>query len=109
MAYLCKPCNAYVGVHRGSTTPLGTLANAELRELRKASHEVLDKYWKPGPSKMTNRSVVYRLLASIMSLRPKDAHIGMFNEWQCHEVIKIFSDRNRVKMAYEILKEDVRL
>lgn len=31
MAYLCRPCNAYVGVHSGTDRPKGSLANAELR------------------------------------------------------------------------------
>ena len=35
MIYYCKPCNAWVGVHKGSGAPLGTLANAELRAYRR--------------------------------------------------------------------------
>ena len=31
MIYLCRPCDAYVGVHDGTAKPLGRLANAELR------------------------------------------------------------------------------
>lgn len=47
--WLCKPCNAYTGTHdknpkRGfnGTEPLGTLANAKLRKLRKDTHAVFD-------------------------------------------------------------------
>ncbi len=29
--WLCGPCDAYVGCHKNSDTPLGRLANAELR------------------------------------------------------------------------------
>lgn len=29
MAYLCRPCNAYVGVHHGTDRPKGSLANAK--------------------------------------------------------------------------------
>ena len=28
MAYLCRNCDAYVGVHRGTDEPLGRLADA---------------------------------------------------------------------------------
>ena len=38
MIYLCRPCKAYVGVHRGSDKPLGRLADAELREWKKRAH-----------------------------------------------------------------------
>jgi hypothetical protein len=31
MIYLCRPCQAWVGVHPGTDQPLGRLANAELR------------------------------------------------------------------------------
>lgn len=38
--YLCRNCRAFVGVHTGTDTPLGTLANDELRQYRKTAH-----YW----------------------------------------------------------------
>lgn len=50
MIYLCHPCNAWVGVHKGTNKPLGRLANAELREAKKAAHEAFDKIWKSGSS-----------------------------------------------------------
>ena len=31
MIYICKPCDAYVGVHKGTDKALGRLANKELR------------------------------------------------------------------------------
>ena len=44
LIYLCAPCDAYVGTHKGSPrhAPLGTLANKELREARLKAHEILD-------------------------------------------------------------------
>ena len=35
--YLCRNCMAYVGVHKGTDKPLGRLANAELRNWKKAA------------------------------------------------------------------------
>lgn len=51
MAYLCRPCNAYVGVHSGTDRPKGSLANAELRGWRKATHARFDPLWQDGPFK----------------------------------------------------------
>lgn len=54
MAYLCRPCNAYVGVHSGTDRPKGSLANAELRGWRKATHARFDPLWQDGPFKKRN-------------------------------------------------------
>ena len=35
MIYLCRKCDAYVGVHRGTDKALGRLANRSLREWKK--------------------------------------------------------------------------
>jgi len=36
--YLCRPCNAWVGVHKGTTRPLGRLAKSELRKMKIQAH-----------------------------------------------------------------------
>ncbi|MFJ8103369.1 zinc-finger-containing protein [Lysinibacillus sp. NPDC096212] len=46
--YVCRPCDARVGTHGRGKTPLGTMANAELRELRKLCHARFDVRWKFG-------------------------------------------------------------
>lgn len=44
MMYLCKcvPGWAYVGCHKGTTVPLGRLADAELRAAKRAAHAAFD-------------------------------------------------------------------
>ena len=42
LIHICDSCGAFVGCHKGTSNPLGTLANAELRELRKQAHSVFD-------------------------------------------------------------------
>ena len=64
MAYLCRPCNAYVGVHSGTDRPKGSLANAELRGWRKATHARFDPLWQDGPFK--KRNAAYRWLSEQM-------------------------------------------
>ena len=42
MMYLCRPCDARVGCHQNSQTPLGTMANKELRGWRIKAHDAID-------------------------------------------------------------------
>lgn len=84
MIYRCEPCGAYVGVHRGTNTPLGRLANAELRTYKKAAHNEFDKLWKTG--KMTRRAAYIRL-QKIMGMSADKAHIGKFGVPECKTLI----------------------
>lgn len=83
--YVCLPCDAYVGTHGKTKTPLGTLANKNLRIMRKRAHKSFDPLWK---SKRMNRSQAYKWMAEVMNLPSKKAHIGMFNERQCFKLLK---------------------
>jgi len=83
--YLCRPCQAWIGCHKGSTKPYGRLANAELRDLKDEAHEVFDKIWKKGGME---RNQAYAWLAMKMQVPRKYCHIGMFSEGMCREVIK---------------------
>lgn len=82
----CAPCRAYVGCHDpgngygDGTRPLGVLANAELREAKKAVHAVLDPLWRSG---RMSRKRAYRWLAERMQLRVEDCHVGHFSVEQC--------------------------
>lgn len=90
--YVCKPCDAYVGTNGNTKKALGTLAKRELRELRKRAHFLFDPLWRQ--KKMT-RNEAYKWLQKNMDLSPDKAHIGMFNEEQCKELIqKIKTYRN---------------
>lgn len=40
--WACLPCAAWVGCHKGTTQPLGRLANAELRKAKMAAHAAFD-------------------------------------------------------------------
>lgn len=61
MIYRCsnvQHCDAYVGANDETKEPLGTLANASLREFRKRAHLVFDRMWKSMPG-------ATRLMASV--------------------------------------------
>lgn len=86
MVYYCLPCDAFVGVHKGSDIPFGTLANAELRKLRKQAHEQFDLLWKTG---RMSRSSAYNWLAQKMNKPAEKTHIAMFGVDDCKRVIEL--------------------
>lgn len=90
--YLCRNCRAFVGVHPGTDTPLGTLANAELREWRKEAHFWFDRIWKK-PTRITTRYNAYGYLAKKMGLPREETHIGMFEIEQCKKVIEFSKEK----------------
>ena len=51
MLYVCKnypACDSYVRVHTGTNIPVGSLANHELRSLRRTAHYYFDQLYKSG-------------------------------------------------------------
>lgn len=90
--YLCRNCRAFVGVHPGTDTPLGTLANEELRKWRKEAHFWFDRIWKK-PTRITTRYNAYGYLARKMGLPREETHIGMFEIEQCKKVIEFSKEK----------------
>lgn len=85
MIYLCRPCNAWVGVHKNTDESLGRVANKELREAKKEAHKHFDKLWSTG--NMT-RNEAYRKLSEYLKLPKEYTHIGMFKLSTCYRVIE---------------------
>lgn len=77
MCWLCKKCDVYVGCHNNTKNPLGTMANAELREWRKKCHAKIDPLWKSG--KMT-RKEVYQMLKEKLG---REIHIAQSDIETC--------------------------
>lgn len=94
MVYLCRPCDAYVGVHDGTDTPLGRLANRELRRWRNRAHAAFDPLWQQGPYRR-RRNDAYAWLAGKMGLTKEETHIAMFDVEQCKQVIQIMDNERR--------------
>lgn len=95
MIYICKPCNAYVGVHKDTDKPKGTLANKELRELRKTCHALFDPLWKSGKVK---RKDAYLRMSQFIDIPENEAHIGMFDNEKCLKLI------TKMNQFYEAIK-----
>jgi hypothetical protein len=87
MIWLCDPCDAYVGCHKNSPThaPLGTLAQASLRKLRKEVHNLLDPIWKLGlqAGEKDARRRTYTWLATQLGLPAKRCHVAEFDLPTC--------------------------
>lgn len=86
-------CDSYVGAHKKTSMPKGTLANADLRFLRIKCHDIFDKLWRTGRinriypehiPNISNRKRAYLWLSKIMNV--EEAHIGEFNIEQCEKL-----------------------
>lgn len=86
--YLCRNCKAFVGVHTGTTIPLGTLANDALRKARNKAHNEFDKLWKQ-PTRIMKRLDAYKWLSKEMGLKIEETHIALFEIEQCEKVVEL--------------------
>lgn len=76
-------CDAYVGVHRGTRRPLGTMANAELRRARSRAHAAFDPVWRG------RRADGYKWLAATLGLCLDACHISMMGPALCERVVEV--------------------
>lgn len=76
-------CDAFVGCHRGTEDPKGTMANAELRLWRRRAHAAFDPLWVDGKME---RNDAYCYLADLLGIDPDHCHIGMMNIEECRNV-----------------------
>lgn len=99
MIYLCRPCEAWVGVHEGTNKALGRLADERLRYWKKQAHYFFDKIAKTSfineiwseEVDESDRNKAYLWLSQQMGLERQWCHIGMFDVDQCRKVIEICS------------------
>lgn len=94
--YQCQNCNARVGCHRGTTRPLGNVANETLRLKRSETHQVFDAYWR---RQGMTRTAAYRWLAKRLHLPIEKAHIGSFEMEQCQRVIDLCRREQKKEVA----------
>ncbi|MDR1630761.1 MAG: DUF3268 family zinc-finger domain-containing protein [Oscillospiraceae bacterium] len=93
--YVCSGypvCNSYVGVHKGTLKPKGTLANGDLRNLRIHAHKLFSHFWTCG---LMSKKEAYRWMRYKFALTEEQAHIGNFSEYMCTQ----FMDECRKVLA----------
>ena len=88
-------CDAYCGskFYQGQRVSIGSLANKELRELRKKCHLLFDAQWKGKRNEKLSKKKAYVWLQKFMNLPDELAHFGMFNIEQCNKVIEELSNK----------------
>lgn len=87
MCWYCKDCDAYVGCHNNTKKSLGTMANKELRRLRRQCHAFIDLFWK---KRIVRRYTVYAILHELFG---RHIHIGEADIDTCKKIIsKEFRD-----------------
>jgi hypothetical protein len=90
MIYLCRPCQAWVGVHKGTDRALGRLANAELRAAKHKVHELMNElHYHTNWLRHKFNSKIYPYLSRSLNLPIEETHIGMFNVEQCKQAIEV--------------------
>jgi hypothetical protein len=88
-------CHTFVGCHPGTETPLGSLANGELRLWRKRAHLAFDALWKnEGPRTRgdterarRSRGLWYAWLSCKLQIPTSKCHIGMFDVATCRRTV----------------------
>lgn len=88
----CEPCDAHVGCHKGTTKPLGTLANKALRDRRQQVHWKFDPIWK-NSRRGGARSEAYLWLAGHLEIPYSECHIALFDLDRCTAAIEVIATK----------------
>ena len=89
-AYRCvnDRCDSFVGLHKHTDLPLGTLATKAMRDARKDAkavfHDLMDQW-----SGVFNRSEMYTWLAKQLGIPKAHCHFGMFDVPTCRRALQI--------------------
>jgi hypothetical protein len=86
--WVCEPCDARVGLHADGR-PLGTMANARLRRMRRRVHDLLDPLWLQHADKGKARRRAYSRLAHALGIPVEDCHVGEFRDGRCARALEI--------------------
>jgi hypothetical protein len=87
--YICSrypACDSYVGVHKKTLKPLGTLADKELRAKRIQAHQIFNRLWESG---LMKKWQAYKWMAGKFGLNNQQAHIAKFSNYMCNELIAL--------------------
>lgn len=90
--YLCKQCDAYVGLHPATDIPLGTLANKALRRKRLQTKGAFYAYLQNA--KLT-RDAGYKWLSARTGIPPAECHFGHFDIEECDAIRTLLLDQLR--------------
>lgn len=84
--YVCPQCDARVSCCPRTARPLGSLANAELRALRKQGHDAFDVVWRRAAPHL-QRAARAGAYAWIEAELGREIHFGELREAEARRVI----------------------
>ena len=87
--YVCArypTCDSYVGAHRDTRLPMGTLADPARRRKRMEAHAAMERMREDG---LMTRKQTYRWLQTQLGLPEEDTHIANFQEYRCQKVVDL--------------------
>lgn len=87
--YVCPRypvCDSYVGAHKKSLIPMGTLANGNLRNKRIRAHQSFDRLWKCD---IMEKWQAYQWIQAKFGLSSEQAHIAKFSEYMCDQLMLV--------------------
>ncbi len=91
--YSARQLTSCLKALKGTTRPLGNLANETLRLKRKETHQVFDSFWK---ERGMTRTQAYHWMAKKLRLSEQLAHIGGFEMDRCQRLIDLCEkERNK--------------
>ena len=99
--YVCDrypACDAYVGAHKKSKLPMGSLANGDLRHKRIEAHKAFNWLWKSG---LMTRNQAYIWMQAKLGLNKQQAHIAKFSDYMCEQLISICSEAKENNLAVQ--------
>lgn len=94
--YICVRCRAYVGANKKTGEPIGTLADAPLREKRKQARAAVEAWCR---AEEIDRINTYKWLAEMLGLPVKETNIGLFEADACDQVIEIIRENMITEVA----------
>lgn len=96
-------CHGVHGAHPDGK-PKGTPANKQTRLARIRAHVVFDPIWKQG---ILKRHEAYSWMRKAMALSRSQAHIAMFSEAQCEQLIRlVYRDYPQFRTRYSSILYD---
>ena len=112
MLYVCASyptCDAYVRILPNTRQPAGSLANRELRALRREAHQYFDRIYLSG---IMTRKEAYHWLAATLQIPIPQTHIGHLGKYYCRQVIeeskRLLENRRKVKSQSRRLRRIMR-
>lgn len=92
--WLCGPCVAWTSCYAGTRRPVGTVADARVREARRAAHEVFDPIWQgwaanEGASREAARRTAYVWLQKELGMTADDCHFAKLGIAECLRVVQL--------------------